>query len=136
MASLARALLRRLQPKKRYCHIFGIHFMASFHFFGIQRILRRQLTDSVTLQDPSTARKKRMFIHLPLTSQNRLTSNIGSRKVVDDSDEDEVVETKAPAPKPKASSQPYVPLSTPEVGLGVHLLINPIEGNLNQLRVK
>lgn len=37
--------------------------------------------------------------------------NIGSRKVVDDSDDDdEVIETKAPAPKPKISSQQYAPM--------------------------
>jgi hypothetical protein len=38
----------------------------------------------------------------------RITRLIGTRKVVDDSDDDEVVETKAPAPKVKVPSKSYV----------------------------
>lgn len=47
--------------------------------------------------------------------------NIGSRKVVDDSDDDdEVIETKPPAPKPKTSNQQYAPNAS--IVLGYSLL--------------
>lgn len=55
---------------------------------------------------------------------SRLTSDLGSRKVVDDSDDDEVIETKAAAPKPKAPSQPYALTHIPIAAL---MLIIPLK---------
>lgn len=58
----------------------------------------------------------------------------GSRKVVDDSDDEGVVETKPPAPTAKPSSQPY-DFSLPARAIsGIHLLM-PIEGNRKYRRV-
>lgn len=61
------------------------------------------------MKDPSAARKKRTasksFLHL----NSGANHSIGSRKVVDDSEEDEeVAPAKAPTPRAKPKSQSYV----------------------------
>jgi hypothetical protein len=58
------------------------------------------------------------------TQNVRITRHTGTRKVVDDSDDDEVVETKAPAPKVKAPSKSYVSL----VADHTRYLADPTEG--------